>query len=249
MINCAHSATFDSPYFTLADFDYYFLYGRRSLESLRRNKHRFGSPACVLTGPVAISRERSVPWPKGSDSILYFSSQIRGPFKDRLLGQFEEVLKMASEMKSLKLLVRKHPLEDHDFWERSAGALDNVKVLPSMDIEDALAKVQFTLSPSCSSTPIDAALLGRVPLLADRCEFGLDYYSGYDGLMPAQGEPLAKFVARAMQAAHTMQDTISRLLGDSVAHPADSIQFAARVIESIHAGRTDFEFHTIGEAT
>lgn len=248
MLNCAHSITFNDNTFTMADFDYYFLYGKRSLENLKANPRRYGATRAVLVGSLNLGGMQELAPITPNRSVLYFSSWIKNEFRQRFLEQFAEVIAFATTHPDWTVTIRPHPLEDHTQWDEAARRLPNLRVSGDEPLAQALRDISITLSASGSATALDAALLNRVPLIVDSGHFGLDHYREYPDLNRRPGEGLGAALERVHTNYALYRASSRKFVADNLERGFDAPGYAANCIMAILDGKPDFAYFELPSA-
>lgn len=249
LVNCAHSITFNTDHFTMADFDYYFLLGRGSLENLRNNPRRYGSTKAVLTGSLNLSGLRPLEPIAPNNKILYFSTWIDPARCNAYLDQFEQVVAFARDHPRFTVLIKKHPTESHGFWKSAAKTTPNIVELDAATtMLHAVEPVCLTLSNSSSATPLDSILLNRVPLVIDPGNFATQWYQAYPHLNLLPGETLSAGIARVLGAYDFYLAKAREFLDYNLEHKFDSVDVSVAWILAILQGTEDFECFPIASS-
>jgi hypothetical protein len=223
LINIAHSVIFRSPLFAMCDYDYYFIYGQASLNSLCNNPNRFGTTRIVLSGSVDLSRHKELPredvLPK---RLTYFSTWLPRNQKAAFLLQFDEIREFALSNPDWVVVIRPHPLEDIAYWRKAALTASNIQLASlSEPIAESVRHSCVTLCPSHSTTALDSACLGRPPIVLDCDEAGQKFYDMFPALKRWPGEPIAVAINRVTQDNSSYQKVMTRFLNENLAQSGD----------------------------
>ena len=163
LVHLAHATTVEgSRRLGMNDYDYYFLFGRSSLEALQARKLRFGSSTAVLAGSHMIDQSFDLP-PSDPESRVLLVLGV-GPDKEKESGYqrtYQLLRDWATQSPDYRVLIKAHPRSQVPFWQEAAGALENVRVLPrECALAEALAQVSVVVN-IMSNAVIEAALAGR----------------------------------------------------------------------------------------
>jgi hypothetical protein len=184
VINIAHGFTASTWRFSMTDFDYYFLFGRKSLEALEVNEVRFGNTNIVLTGSVFSDDAYCLPETEPNKNVLFFSSWINHQHKDICLKNFDIVAGWAEAHPEYNLFVKLHPSEDTDYWVEKSKIINNIHVLDKKtDMKEALIEVSLTIV-NWSAASIDSALLKRPFVIVNNSDMSDDYLNAEDFFLP-----------------------------------------------------------------
>lgn len=163
LIQLAHATTVErSRRLDMNDYDYYFLFGRSSLEALQRRKLRFGSSTAVLTGSHMIDGAYDLPPADPLQRTLLILGV--GPDKEKLAGYQKTYLLLrewAIAHPEYRLLVKAHPRSDVPFWREAATMAPNLAILPrECTLAEALSRASVAIN-IMSNAAIEAGLAGR----------------------------------------------------------------------------------------
>ncbi|AYN95734.1 capsule biosynthesis protein [Pseudomonas sp. LTJR-52] len=182
LVHLAHATTVESSKrLSMNDYDYYFLFGKSSLEALRRRKLMFGTSCAVLSGSHMVDMSYDIP---AADPTLRTILLLGvGPDKEKEPGyqkSYELVRQWAARHPEYTVLIKLHPRSKGTFWQESIG--DNMRVLPHTEsLADALRISSLVIS-IISNAVIEAALAGRpvihVNLSRDRDIFEQAHFFG-----------------------------------------------------------------------
>lgn len=247
LINIAHSVIFPSPLFAMCDYDYYFIYGRASLESLRRNRARFGSARLVLTGSVDLGLHQRLPLEDvANNRATYFSTWLPKNQKDAYLRQFEEIREFAMSCPEWEVLIRLHPLEQPAYWREAAAGARNIRVVDAREpIAESVRRACVTLCPSHSTTALDSACLGRLPLVLDCDEAGARFYDMFPELKRRPGESIAQAIQRIQQNTSAYRHAVENFLNENLAQRVDVPETMSDHIAAVCGGHEILDVVTL----
>lgn len=163
LVHLAHASTVErSRRLGMNDYDYYFLFGRSSLEALQARKLRFGSSQAVLAGSHMIDQAFDLPAADPEWRVMLVLGV--GPDKEKEPGyQRTYVLlrEWAAQNPSYRVLIKAHPRSQAPFWQEAASVLDNLQVLPrECGLAEALRRASVVVN-IMSNAVIEAALARR----------------------------------------------------------------------------------------
>ncbi|WP_312255117.1 capsule biosynthesis protein [Stutzerimonas nitrititolerans] len=165
LVHLAHATTVESSRrLGMNDYDYYFLFGRSSLEALQARKLRFGSSMAVLAGSHLI--DRAFDMPPASPTQRKILVLGVGPDKEKKKAYqdaYSLVARWASENLEHKVLVKCHPRSDTGLWQKLAVS-SNIDVLPA-DTLLYQALEQASVVVSLMSNAVIEAGLARRPII------------------------------------------------------------------------------------
>jgi len=165
LVHLAHATTVESSRrLGMNDYDYYFLFGRSSLEALQARKLRFGSSMMVLVGSHMI--DRAFDMPPASPTQRKILVLGVGPDKEKEKAYRDAyilVARWAEKNLEHKVLVKCHPRSDMGLWQKLALS-SNIEVL-SADIPLCQALEQASVVVSIMSNAVIEAGLARRPVI------------------------------------------------------------------------------------
>jgi len=170
IVHLAHSTTVEaSRRLGMNDYDYYFLFGRSSLEALQARKLRYGTSTAVLAGSHMIDDSYALPPPApGLKTVLVLGL---GPDKEKVSGYqatYQLLRDWAERHPEYRMLIKKHPRSYMEFWETAEHQLGNVHVLPrASTLAEALGQASIVVN-IVSNAVIEATLAQR-PILFVNC--------------------------------------------------------------------------------
>lgn len=169
LVQLAHSTTLESSRrLGMNDYDYYFLFGRSSLEALQARKLRFGTTQAVLAGSHMVDEGYALPPPDPAlRTVLVLGL---GPDKEKVPGYqatYALLNSWAGQHPEYRVLVKSHPRSHMVFWRSVARELDNVQVLPpESSLAEALGMASIVVN-IVSNAVIEAALAARPVLFVN----------------------------------------------------------------------------------
>jgi hypothetical protein len=166
LVHLAHATTMESSRrLGMNDYDYYFLFGRSSLEALQGRALRFGNSTAVLAGSHMIDSAYDLaPADPGQRTLLILGV---GPDKEKEAGYkatYELLRDWARAHPEYQVLVKAHPRSKVPFWQQAANELPQLTVL-SHDCTLAEALERSSLVVNIMSNAVIEAALARRPLL------------------------------------------------------------------------------------
>ena len=163
LVHLAHSATLErSRRLSMVDYDYYFLFGKSSLEALQARKLLFGSSVAVLAGSHMI--DESYDLPPADPALRTLLILGVGPDKESdpdYQLTYALLLEWAIAHPEYRVLIKAHPRSQVPFWREAKSKAANLQVLPSeCSLDSALAKASLVVNVM-SNAVIEAALARR----------------------------------------------------------------------------------------
>ena len=163
MIQLSHATTLEaSRRLDMNDYDYYFLFGRSSLEALEARPLRFGNSTVLLTGSHMIDQSFDLPPADRTKRVVLILGV--GPDKEKKAGYLRTYALLrdwASEHPDYLVIIKSHPRSTVPFWREAAETLVNINVLPpETTLPKALEQASLVVN-IMSNAVIEAALAGR----------------------------------------------------------------------------------------
>ena len=184
LVHLAHATTVEaSQRLGMNDYDYYFLFGRSSLEALQRRTLRFGSSTAVLAGSHMIDSTYDLaPADPELRTILILGV---GPDKEKEAGYqaaYELLRDWSREHSEYKVLFKAHPRSQASFWRQVASEIPPLTVLSrDCHLADALQRASMVIN-IMSNAVIEAALARRpiisISVSGERDIFALQRFFG-----------------------------------------------------------------------
>ena len=220
LVNIAHSIIHPNPSFSMCDFDYYFVYGESSWNSLRSISNRYGSTRVVLAGSLNFDSAELLPLPsEDKKQVTYFSTWLPKHQRKNFLRQFQAIKHFAVTHPEVTVVVRLHPLEATDFWGAAQANVPNIRIdNADVSMRDSLRDSRIAICSSHSTAFLDAACLGRVSIVidVDSHEAPNEIYSTIERLRRDSSETLGEVITRVesmyMHFQRLQSDVVSRHL-------------------------------------
>lgn len=162
LVHLAHATTLDSSArLSMNDYHYYFLFGRSSLDALRKRKLLFGTSVAVVAGSHMVDESYRLARPDPACKTLLILGV--GPDKEKLdsyLQTYALLRAWASANAEYRVLIKGHPRSSMVFWNTPPKPL-NLQILPAdVTLADALAEASIVIN-ILSNAIIEAGLSGR----------------------------------------------------------------------------------------
>ncbi|WP_027908609.1 hypothetical protein [Pseudomonas sp. URMO17WK12:I4] len=166
LVHLAHATTVESSRrLGMNDYDYYFLFGRSSLEALQKRTLRFGTSTAVLAGSHMIDSTYDLaPANPESRTILILGV---GPDKEKEAGYqaaYELLRDWSRGHSEYKVLIKAHPRSQGAFWLQVASEIPQLTVLPR-DCHLAYALQRASMVINIMSNAVIEAALARRPVI------------------------------------------------------------------------------------
>ena len=240
-VNISHGVTPNHHTHSVTAYDYYFLFGRSSLENLLRNPVRIGTTAAVLTGsPFVSSNSEQV----GADEadprkVLFFSTWFpAGEYYEYLTRTAKLVVEWARAQVDHELYVKLHPLENPGFMNELTLGVPNIRVLPkSTPMQQALRGKSVVLHAH-SNASLEAALAGKPSVVVNDTEVADSYLHLEDYFLPraANVEEINDRIARMFQDYDYYVQQARRFARFHLERTADSVQYIAECLVRLSRG-------------
>ncbi|MFJ2365687.1 capsule biosynthesis protein [Pseudomonas sp. NPDC087697] len=166
LVHLAHATTVESSSrLGMNDYDYYFMFGRSSLEALQSRPLRFGSSNAVLSGSHMIDVAYDLPPTDPERQVLLVLGV--GPDKEKERGYLRTYALLrdwAAQHPEYQVLIKAHPRSQVSFWHGAAAALPNVQVL-DRGIGLAAALEPASIVVNIMSNAVIEAALARRPII------------------------------------------------------------------------------------
>lgn len=241
LVHLAHASTVEgSRRLGMNDYDYYFLFGRSSLEALQARPLRFGASQAVLSGSHMIDDAYALPPPApGGRTLLLLGV---GPDKEKEPGYqrtYDLLRDWAERHPDWRLLVKAHPRSASAFWRAAAGRLGNVELLPpACGLAEALGRASAVFS-IISNAVIEATLAGR-PVIYVNVSGEADIFEQERFFGPAVRDlPTLESRLAALEHTHPMELEKSRQFCEfHLAHRVAGLANTVEVLEALLQGRS-----------
>ncbi|MRI31606.1 capsule biosynthesis protein [Endozoicomonas sp. OPT23] len=165
LIQLAHATTTEYDWqFTMNDYDYYFLFGESSLESLRQYKNIYGTSEIVLSGSHMIDESYDIPaLPESNKKVLLLGM---GPDREKTAlaqSNYQITLNWILNNPEYQLFIKPHPRSQSEFWRTAESSSNQITLLAS-DINLAQTLVKCSIVISIESNAILEASLAKRPI-------------------------------------------------------------------------------------
>lgn len=165
LVHLAHATTVEgSRRLGMNDYDYYFLFGRSSLEALQARKLRFGTSTAVLAGSHMIDTAFDIPPASPAQRTVLVLGV--GPDKEKEPAYQEAyalVARWAAEHPDYQVLIKRHPRSSAALW-LSLASCCNIEVL-SVDVPLHQALARAAVVVNFMSNAVIEAGLARRPII------------------------------------------------------------------------------------
>ncbi len=258
VVNISHGVTPPGDESNMFDCDYYFMFGRGSLENAARKSIRIGATRVVLTGSFNVSPDFQLAPNRDRRTVVFFSqlsdAVLNSPafpteVKQRLVRNTHRVIEFARQHPELAIDIRLHPQERPERITALARGTDNVRILDaSMRMQDALAPASLAIV-MWSNAAIEAALLRRPVVVINDTEVSDDYLALERFFLPRArtAVDLGDRVARVFADYDRYLDATQAFVAHHLAHTRDSIPYMAGCIDGIAHGAEPFEYTVLEE--
>lgn len=166
LVHLAHASTVESSRrLGMNDYDYYFLFGRSSLDALLARTLRFGTSKAVLAGSHMVDGTYDLGLPAVTDKTALLLGV--GPDKEKesqYLATYAVVLEWARSNPGYRVLVKRHPRSRAEYWERAAQEVSCIELLPA-DCSLATALERASLVINIMSNAVIEAGLAKRPII------------------------------------------------------------------------------------
>lgn len=158
LVHIAHSIpTENFRKFSMNAYDYYFLFGRSSLERLQK-RQRFGTSQVFLTGTYA--EKMPLQLPEKNTTVLILGTGPALEKTRRIQSAYAVIRATAHRLPAFHFIVKPHPRSDKTVW-LSDNPPDNLTVANPDENIDTLLKNAFVAIGSFTNAAIDCALQQR----------------------------------------------------------------------------------------
>ncbi len=215
LVHLAHASTVEgSRRLGMNDYDYYFLFGRSSLEALQARELRFGTSTAVLAGSHMIDTAFDLAPADPARRVLLVLGV--GPDKEKEAGYqrtYRLLRDWAAQNSGYRVMIKAHPRSLVPFWQQEALTLGNIEVLPrECGLAEALARASVVVN-IMSNAVIEAALARR-PLIYVNASDDADIFAQ------------ERFLGPCVTTALGLQEAVADIERDPVAALARSADFA-----------------------
>lgn len=214
LVHLAHATTLDaSARLSMNDYHYYFVFGRSSLDALRKRKLLFGNSIAVVAGSHMVDESYHLELPDPARKTLLVLGV--GPDKEKLdsyLQTYALLRDWAAANAEYRVLVKAHPRSSMTFWA-SQPTPGNLQLLAvTTTLANALAESSIVIN-ILSNAIIEAGLSAR-PIIQVNCADSRDIFGG------------SKFFGPPVQDIDSLTHTIHAIEKDYALHCKQSIDFS-----------------------
>ncbi|GEM_PF-6337836 len=165
LINISHSVTFSTQLFSSINYDYYFMFGRKSLENLLNNSYlESGETNVILTGSPFFQREEVLSWEYRNFIVLAGSYFQRGYYLYQDFEYFVEFYKsldyLIAKFKDYIFLFKPHIRREIELEYRYILKHNNVILIDNAENIYKVLKFSKLLICDVSVASIEAAAAG-----------------------------------------------------------------------------------------
>ena len=175
LINIAHAVIGQTHEFSMFDFDYYFIFGKSSIEGAMRSTLRFGNTNLILSGSIFLPENLKYVKSIKNKNILFFSTWLAESVKDELMNNAKIVVRWAKKHSDYQLFIKLHHHEDPSFISELCKGVKNIVILnKSTSMVDALTNVSIVIT-SWSNAAIEAAVASKPIVIVNSSNVKDDY--------------------------------------------------------------------------
>lgn len=177
LVHLAHATTVESSTrLGMNDYDFYFLFGQSSLESLRKRNLRFGESTAVMAGSHMIDTTFDLQ-PSSAEHRVILVLGV-GPDKEKEPGYrrtYELIRTWAELNPDHQVLIKSHPRSQVPFWHDAASSMSNLQVISKeYSLAQALERASIVLN--IMSNAVIEASLARRPVIYVNCSEHRDIF-------------------------------------------------------------------------
>lgn len=243
------------------DCDYWFIYGKSSLEKILASSIRVGNTKAILTGSPFITSEYNLQPNFGKKNLLFFSSwgawwgrtwfskSKMNPFREQFWGSTQVVIEWAKQHPEFHLLIKIHPVENPKFMQELIEGIPNITILDkSTSMVNALKNVSLVIN-ICSHASTEAAQLNRPIVLVDATDSWKGFLDMDRFFLPAARnvEELHHNILQTFESFDKFLEKTQEFCKFHLERTTDSVDFMADCIASICRGEEDFPYTPIPE--
>ena len=243
LVHIAHCVTTDNyRHYSLIDYDYYFLYGRSSLDKLRKRTILFGNCNVVLTGPYLADKRFSLKPGHANKKILLFGVNPNMEKRPHIQKTYAFIKKWINQHSDYQLFIKMHPRSTLDFWGKAQTDCKNIHMVSKgTSMQEALGEISITLAIYTNAV-IDSALLNRPSLLVTDSTLNDELDLEQFFLPCSQNEDeLNKNIEQILNNYSYYLDQTTGFAKYHLEHQQDSVEFIANCINSIVQGKESFQ--------
>lgn len=204
IVHIAHSIpTGNFRSFSLIDVDFYFVYGRSSIDKLKQRENLFGAAKCIETGSWVIDEQLNTLEDNAEriseKAILLLGSGPKIELREATEQIYKLTIDWVLEHPEFKLYFKPHPRSNCELWDRLIGDLDDDSRFEKTNRLDARLSHCSAAIAAFTNAVLDASLIGVPPLWIatknDSDEFSYEEFFGKRILDKKQlSENLAAYV-------------------------------------------------------
>ncbi|MDT3711373.1 hypothetical protein U8L64_17255 [Pseudomonas sp. FIP_A4] len=214
VVHLAHSViTSQSSRYRYFDYDYYFLYGRSSLEYLKRLPNTFGQCVACYCGPYFWADKDNFSKPTVPSENIECLFLAPGPAYETRCGYLEVcswVMEWLAENESIHLSVKLHPRGAGNWWRSHLVDNERISIVPEhTSLDDCAARFDIVLSDYTNAI-VDVARYATPFVLLGSNK---DYFS------------VERFGIPRARSAIQLRDEVDAILADPSAYAARSLSF------------------------
>lgn len=252
LINLAHAFTANNELFPSLNYDYYFIYGEKSLQNIMSNPYAKGSTKVILAGSPFYD-VTDVELSDNRDYVLIVGSYFHEYYLkyEKAYEYFEKFYEILSEFISahqeIKFLYKPHFRREIKLEKKYILCNKNVYLERETNIYKVISKSKLVICDN-SFTSVDAACLG-VPFIVfdwtynifnEFKDFGLSDLNFFE--RAKDKETLLKLYKKRV---NTTEDIVKKLYDYANLHikVKNSIEFIAERIKDIYFNRLDHKWY------
>lgn len=242
IVHIAHSVpTENHRGFSLIDVDYYFVYGKSSIDKLQQRQHLFGTAKCIETGSWVINEldtEMTLNENKMEKAVLLLGSGPKVELRDSTEKIYKLVIAWVLDHPEFKLYFKPHPRSDCGLWNRLIVDIDANKFEKIDNLSSNVAHCYAAIAPYTNAV-LDVSLLGIPPLWIstkdDDDEFS---YEDFFGMRTDNEQQLSEKLTDYIDRPDFYKEQTKLFANYHIHHPQQGVaEFMAETIEQIMIGK------------
>lgn len=187
VVHIAHSIPTDNyRTFSLIDVDYYFVYGRSSIDKLKHRENLFGVAKCIETGSWVIDEQLNTLEKKDTNisekAILLLGSGPNVELREGTERIYKLTIDWVLEHPEFKLYFKPHPRSNCELWARLMSDLKDSSRFEKTNRLDATLSHCYAAIAAFTNAVLDVSLIGIPPLWIatknDSDEFSYEEFFG-----------------------------------------------------------------------
>ncbi len=247
-----HSIIFNTYKHSTFTFDYYFVFGKSSVENIKKNTSRLGSTKLVEAGSAFIPKNFSLPNCHNYKNILFFSNWAIHKYRESNKG-LQIALNWAKKHQDYNLFIRLHPLENEAYIKKATKNIPNVIIQnKSLSLKASLLNISICLT-TISTATVEAAILNRPSLVVLDVIFDpnsdnilkADSYLQLEKFFPKRAGNADDLHKRILQISNNYDFYVQKCkeyANFHIAQPHKATEYMAEVIEKIYHNKIDFPY-------